>query len=123
MVLAWCLAAVTAAGDGRPALNDLARFPPLVVVEQEIRANLDYRRHAAARRTADPTRAADWNRVLAETDLIHAAWYALRWAHMYEDRDQRADALARLRDYLGPEAYYAGQMPPGVPVWRLVPVD
>ena len=122
MVLAWCLAMAVAV-DGRPAVTDLARFPPPVVVEQELLANLDYRRHAAARGAADPTRAAEWNRVLAETDLIHAAWYALRWAHMYEDRDQRADALARLRDYLGPEAYYAGQMPPGVPVWRLVPVD
>ena len=35
----------------------------------------------------------------------------------------RRQALKKLRDTVGPQAYYSAALPPHVPVWRFTPID
>ena len=45
------------------------------------------------------------------------AWDLLDSAHRSWD-GSKVDNLRRMRDHIGHEAYYRGEMPPPVPVWR-----
>ena len=108
--------------DDRPPPDDLLRFPPASVIEQELRSNRLYREHLESRITVEHHQAWTIYTTLVETDHLYAMWDALRWARLYGDADNQRDMLKRLRELLGPCAYYAGRMPPALPLPRLVTI-
>jgi hypothetical protein len=58
--------------------------------------------------------------IVAETDWLYRIYDALRDARCeYFYVTYRRQALAQLRDLVGMEAYYSGQLPPHVPLWRI----
>src|SRR5262245_25747027 len=102
-----------------PPLLDRERFPPLEMIHQALEANRAYQRHVELRMAVETRHWWQWHEALAETRQLYECWDWLRDARScYGERYQRR-ALARLRELLGPGAYYAGHMPPPVPLWRL----
>jgi hypothetical protein len=62
--------------------------------------------------------------MLRETDDLYRVWDAIRDARCESFYiTTRRMALKRLRDLIGPEAYYAGHLPPYVPTWRFQEKD
>ena len=56
---------------------------------------------------------------LAEADQLYRVWDAVRDAKSeFYYVSVRREALARLRQAIGPEDYARGVLPPHVPVWR-----
>jgi hypothetical protein len=62
--------------------------------------------------------------VLLETDRLYQVWDAVRDARCdYYYVNVRRQALERLRELVGDEAYYSGDLPPCVPLWHFRPAD
>lgn len=106
--------------DDRPPLDDLNRFPPLCVAEEQLRLNRYYREHLEYRSMIEHHQFWALHAALVDADRLYAAWNMLRWACLYGDPANRRDMLRQLRDVLGPDAYYAGRMPPPFPLHYLV---
>jgi hypothetical protein len=68
--------------------------------------------------------AQQYEEVLEETRELFEVWNTLDDAQQgYYDEAFRRRKLARLRELLGPADYYAGRLPPPVPVWRFEEID
>lgn len=102
-----------------PRLADGARFPDRTTVTEYITFNRAYRRYLEARQPLEPDRTWQYREALRETDWLYQVWDAVRDARCeFYYVTVRRQALKRLRDLVGPDAYAAGQLPPYVPVWR-----
>lgn len=104
---------------GSPTLDDLNRFPDHVTCQEYVDFHDAWRVHLnmwAALRTMNQ----DWADVIIEDGrLCREAWSDLKTAHISSLwKWERRVALGRLRDLIGPDAYYASMMPPPVPIWR-----
>lgn len=107
-----------------PRVNDSFRFPDTTTVGQLLSFNRAYRRQLEASRGLELARWWDLHEALQETDRLHLVWQTLAEAqcdHHYVT--VRRQALKRLRDMIGDEAYYSGCMPPHVPIWRFHQID
>jgi hypothetical protein len=103
-----------------PLLEERERFPPLKLVEQLISHNRAYRRELEDRLAIDPLHAEELRAAIDEVEHLFRIWETLRDAlteHYYVDFQRQA--LDRLRDQLGMTAFYRGDMPPALPIWRL----
>lgn len=110
-------------GDA-PLLHDSDRFPPRSVVSDMLAFNRAYRQHLENRQSVDLARWWDLREAIQETDRLYQVWDTVRDARCeYYYVTVRRQALKRLRDALGPQRFYAGNLPPNVPVWRFTPVD
>src|SRR5205823_12083434 len=102
-----------------PSLNDSLRFPDRATVNDFIALNAAYRQHLDVRQ---PVELAHWWELRAaaqEAELLHQVWDMVRDARCeYYYVTVRRQALKRLRELVGDEAYYSGKLPPSVPVWR-----
>jgi len=107
-----------------PPLCDHARFPDPAFLGEVLSFNRVYRDHLSARRFLDPGDRWDLLAAIAETDNLYRVWGAARDAasDAYYVTTRRA-ALRKLRDAIGPHAYYSGCLPPPVPVWRCQRLD
>jgi hypothetical protein len=102
-----------------PHLHDCCRFPTRAVVGQMLDFNQAYKQHLECLRPllndqGDTVRAA-----IRETNQLHRIWekvYDARSGIYYVS--VRRNALKQLREMVGVDAYYTGQLPPHVPVWR-----
>lgn len=106
--------------DDRPPLEDVERFPPAWVIEEQLRINRLYREHLECRITVEQHQAWLIHTVMMETDRLYEVWDTLRWAACYSSSENRRDMLSRLRELLGPADYYAGILPPVLPLHRFV---
>ena len=62
--------------------------------------------------------------ILQETDQLYQIWDTVRDARCeYYYVTVRRQALKRLREALGDEAYFSGRLPPHVPLWRFQQID
>lgn len=110
-----------------PPLGDLQRFPPAYVARDFCefnRLHYDYA-YSQFMRAQNGTLEEDWWRSTQYScDRLHRSWLALKTAQE-ESRDEyaRREALGSLRGFLGDEDYYAGWMPPHVPLWRFFERD
>jgi hypothetical protein len=102
-----------------PLVADGGRFPDRESVNALLRFNRAYYRNLEGRQVWEPDRADLIGVVMAETDRLYEVWDAVRDARceFYYITDRRK-ALQKLRALLGDEAYFAGEMPPFVPIWR-----
>ena len=93
---------------------------PRTTVNDVLAANRAYRQHIDVRQ---PVELAHWwelRAALQETEHLYNVWDKVRDARCeYYYVHVRRDALKQLRQMVGEEAYATGQLPPGVPPWRL----
>jgi hypothetical protein len=107
-----------------PLANDALRFPERDIVNELLSFNRSFRQALDARRGIETNRDWDLRDALAETDRLYNCWDTLREARRdYYYITLRRQALKRLRELVGPDAYYSGVMPPSVPLWRFQSVD
>ena len=60
-----------------------------------------------------------WRQTLQETDYLYQVWDTVSDSRSeYYYVTVRREALKNLRDMIGEDAYYTGELPPYVPLWR-----
>jgi hypothetical protein len=102
-----------------PPLSDAMRFPDRAVVNELLVFNRAYRSYIELRQPTEMAHVSDLRAVQREVDYLYQVWDAVRDARCeYYYVTVRRQALKHLRELLGEEAYYSGQLPPHVPVWR-----
>jgi hypothetical protein len=107
-----------------PALSDGQRFPDRAVVSDLLAFNRAYRQHIDSRQSVEIVHWWELREAVQEADRLYYIWDTVRDARCeYYYVTVRRQALKRLQEMLGPEAYYAGQLPPHVPLWRFQRID
>jgi len=102
-----------------PKLCDAQRFPDRNTVNDLLAFNRAYRRHVDARQALEQDRGPRLRAALKETDYLYQVWDSVRDARCeYYYITVRRQALRRLREMIGPEAYDSATLPPYVPLWR-----
>jgi hypothetical protein len=105
-----------------PLLNDSLRFPDRETANAFLALNRAYRQHINVRQPVELLHWYELGTALRETERLYQIWEAVRDArceHYYVT--VRRQALQRLRELVGEEAYYHGDLPPCVPLWRFRP--
>ncbi len=109
---------------GAPALNDCQRFPDRAAVTDLLAFNRAYRQNIDVRQ---PLELPQWwalREVLQETDRLYQVWDTVRDARCeYYYITVRRQALKKLQEMVGPEAYLTGRLPPHVPLWRFQMIE
>lgn len=102
-----------------PALSDSLRFPDRESVNELLSFNRAYRQHIDMRQTVELAHWWEHQATLQETEQLYQIWDTVRDARCeYYYVTVRRQALKRLRELIGMDAYYSGTLPPFVPVWR-----
>jgi hypothetical protein len=107
-----------------PPLYDCMRFPDRGLVNELLAFNRAYRRHLDSRQSLEVASRWELHEALQEADRLYQVWDMVRDARSdcYCVTVRRA-ALKKLREALGPQAFYSGTLPPHVPVWRFARID
>lgn len=107
-----------------PTVDDCARFPSRNAVNDLLAFNRAYRQHIDVRQPVELIHWWELRMALQETDRLYQVWDAVRDARCdYYYVTVRRQALKRLRDLIGEEAYYSATLPPCVPLWRYRNID
>jgi hypothetical protein len=102
-----------------PKLADAARFPDRRTVNDLIRFNRAYRKHLETRQVWEADRADAIRTAVLETDRLYRVWDAVRDARCeFYYVTVRRQAMKRLKEMIGDDAYASGELPPYVPEWR-----
>ena len=102
-----------------PRVTESYRFPDRSAVNDLVKFNRAYRKHLDQRHELEMDRSEALRTVMRETDRLYQVWDAVRDARCeFYYVTVRRQALKKLRDLVGEEAYYAGNLPPNVPTWR-----
>jgi hypothetical protein len=106
-----------------PAVEDCQRFPERGIVNDLLAFNRAYRQHIDLRQPVELVHWWELRLALQETDRLYQVWDTVRDARCdYYYVTVRRQALKRLRELVGDEAYYGGNLPPCVPLWHFQPV-
>lgn len=110
--------------ENAPSLADCSRLPPAELAMAYCRLNWSYQESLKARRWLSRHRWDEMTEALDETQKLYQVWELVRDA-VSTDRNWacRRRALLRLREAIGPEAYYSGELPPCLPLWRFSDLD
>jgi hypothetical protein len=104
---------------GAPPLHDSDRFPDRATVTEMLTFNRAYRKQMETRLAAEPVHWWEFQEMVNEADRLYQIWDSIRDARCgYYYVTVRRQALKKLQDALGLEAYYDGRLPPHVPLWR-----
>jgi hypothetical protein len=107
-----------------PPLEDCQRFPDRGLVSELLAFNRAYRQHLEVRQSLEPTFWWELREAAQETDRLYHIWDTVRDARCdYYYVTVRRQALKKLRDTVGEQAYCDGRLPPHVPVWRFARAD
>jgi len=110
-------------GDA-PPLDDCLRFPDRAVVNDLLSFNRAYRQHLDCRLSLELTHWWELRECVQEADRLYHIWDLVRDARCdYYYVTVRRQALKKLRETVGEQAYYSGNLPPHVPVWRFARID
>jgi hypothetical protein len=102
-----------------PGVDDSLRFPERTTVNELLAFNRSYRQLLDMRQPLELVHGWELRMVLQETDRLYQVWDSVRDARCpYYYVTVRRQALKRLRDLIGEDSYYAGNLPPCVPLWR-----
>ncbi|MBI3618445.1 hypothetical protein HY213_00230 [Candidatus Peregrinibacteria bacterium] len=102
-----------------PPIEDIVRFPDKKTCERLMGLNRIYRGRIAHLTLLNLAKLNDIQDALKETDGLHKIWnlaHSLQCTGFSIPFYRRT--LKKLRELLGDEAYYAGTMPPALPLWR-----
>lgn len=109
---------------GAPTLHDCLRFPDRSAVSDLLAFNRAYRQHLDVRQPLELPHWWDLREALQETDRLYQVWDTVRDARCeYYYVTVRRQALKKLQEMVGMEAYFSGQLPPHVPTWRFQRID
>lgn len=101
-----------------PAVDDALRFPERTTVNELLAFNRNYRRRLDLRQPLELVHGWELRIALQETDRLYQIWDRVRDARCpYYYVTVRRQALKQLRELVGEEAYYSGDLPPCVPLW------
>lgn len=107
-----------------PALADAERFPDRTTINELLSFNRSYRQRMDVRQSMEPANWWTLQATLQETDCLYQLWDTVRDARCeYYYVSVRRQALKKLRQEVGGDAYYAGHLPPHVPLWRFKMID
>jgi hypothetical protein len=107
-----------------PQLDDCNRFPRRETVNELLSFNRAYRQHIGVRQPVELAHWWEFRAALQETDHLFQVWDTVRDARCeYYYVTVRRQALKKLRELLGDDAYFRGELPPPVPLWRFQEVD
>ena len=107
-----------------PPAAECQRFPDRKLINDLLAFNRAYRQHLDSRQSLDTTRAYELNEALREADRLYQVWDTVRDARCeFYYVTVRRQALKKLRETVGPQAYYSAALPPHVPVWRFTRID
>jgi len=107
-----------------PPLHDQMRFPDRALINDLLSFNRAYRQHLDNRQSMELTYWWELREILQEVDRLYTIWDTIRDARCdYYYVTVRRQALKKVKEMLGDEAYYNGQLPPHVPVWRFARID
>jgi hypothetical protein len=102
-----------------PKVADTARLPDRQTVCERIRFNREYRKTLELRSQYETDKAEEIRGVMCETDRLYQVWDAVRDAKCdYYYVTVRRQALKKVKDLIGDDAYAAATLPPNVPTWR-----
>lgn len=102
-----------------PPLQDQIRFPDRLLINDYLAFNRSYRQTVDSRLTLEPSRSVEFNELLQEVDSLYMIWDTIRDVRCdYYYVTVRRQSLKKVRDILGFQAYYNGNYPPSVPLWR-----
>ena len=102
-----------------PAVDDCLRFPERPMVNELLAYNRAYRQHMDMRQPLELVHGWELRLALQETDRLYQIWDKVRDARCpYYYVTVRRQALKQLREMVGDECYYSGNLPPCVPLWR-----
>ncbi len=102
-----------------PPVRDADRFPDRAVINDLLTFNRSYRQHLDDGQALETSRWWEARTALQETDHLYYIWDTARDARCeYYYVTVRRQALKRLRDMVGEDAYSAARLPPHVPLWR-----
>jgi hypothetical protein len=102
-----------------PAVADCERFPDRHLVNEMLAFNRAYKQHIDVRQPVELVHWWDLRVALQEADRLYQIWDAVRDARCdYYYVVVRRQALKRLRNLVGEEMYYEGNLPPCAPLWR-----
>jgi hypothetical protein len=107
-----------------PPLGDSLRFPPRALVNELLSFNRAYKQHLDSRQSLEVTSWWELHETLQEVDRLYVIWDLVRDARcdIYYVSVRR-QALRKLREAIGADAYYSGNLPPHVPIWRFARID
>jgi hypothetical protein len=107
-----------------PPLHDCLRFPDRALINEFLAFNRAYRQHLDNRQALEQTYWWELREAVQETERLYQVWDTVRDARCdYYYVAVRRQALKKLRETVGEEAYWTGHLPPHVPVWRFVRID
>ena len=102
-----------------PPVGDSLRFPDREAINEMLSFNRAYRQYIDIRQSVELAHWWEHQATLQETEQLYQIWDTVRDSRCeYYYVTVRRQALKRLREQLGEHAYYSGQLPPYVPVWR-----
>jgi hypothetical protein len=101
-----------------PTVDDSVRFPERTMVNELLAFNRRYRQLIDVRQPLELVHGWELRVALQETDRLYQVWDSVRDARCpYYYVTVRRQALKRLRDLVGEDSYYSGNLPPCVPLW------
>jgi hypothetical protein len=107
-----------------PPLDDGMRFPDRACINDLLAFNRAYRQHLDSRQALDVAFEWELHEAVQESDQLYQVWDTVRDARCdYYYVTVRRQALKKLREMLGCAAYYRGELPPHVPIWRFARID
>jgi hypothetical protein len=107
-----------------PPLHDHMRFPDRALINDMLAFNRAYRQHLDNRQSLELTYWWELREMLQEVDRLYTIWDTVRDARCdYYYVTVRRQALKKLREMVGEDAYCSGALPPHVPVWRFARID
>jgi hypothetical protein len=105
--------------EDAPKVGESDRLPSRQAVNDNIRFNRAYRKNLETRLLWEPDRANVIGEAIRETEKLYKLWDAMRDAKCdYHYVTVRRLALKKLKEMVGPEIYFTGELPPYVPDWR-----
>lgn len=105
-----------------PRLEDAVRFPERSIVNELLLFNRAYRQHLENSLPLYPN-CPELKAAKEEVELLYQVWDCVRDARCeYYYTHIRRQALKRLHDMLGADAYQIANLPPHVPTWRFAHV-
>ncbi|MGE3808871.1 MAG: hypothetical protein AB7K24_29760 [Gemmataceae bacterium] len=107
-----------------PPLADALRFPDREMVNDFLAFNRTYHENLESNYGLHLSRTEFYKAALDENEQLYRVWEAVRDARCeYYYVSVRRQALKKLRDQVGAERYFSGNLPPHVPLWRFHRVD
>ena len=107
-----------------PPVSDCQRFPDRAVVSELLAFNRAYRQQMDARQAVELVHWWEFREAVQEADRLYQVWDNVRDARCdYYYVTVRRQALKKLRETVGEDAYWSGCLPPHVPVWRFARID